>query len=305
MEELYARVGTHLGLRGMQRELEHKNAELERTLRILQTTQAQLIHSAKLAALGVMAAGLAHEINNPLNYILAGGKSLVMAMDEIRRILDGYERVNPAAAESELARLRRHREETGFAGLLNDVGEMIANITSGAERTAEIVRGLRGFTNQNDTAKDLIDIHEVINAALVLLWHKHQDAITICKRYGDIPRIPGIPGRLDQVFVNLLGNAIDAINSHGGQGVINIETRLADRGQMRAVAVAVTDDGPGLSDAARTHLFEPFFTTKDVGAGTGLGLAISLGIVEGHGGGIEVESAPGRGATFTVFLPVT
>ncbi|MCH8331133.1 MAG: HAMP domain-containing histidine kinase [Bacteroidetes bacterium] len=184
---------------------------------------------------------------------------------------------------------------------------MIENISTGAERTAKIVKSLCTFSRLDEADKKLADIHESIDSTLALLHYKINDAITINKKYGEIPPVVCYPGKLNQVFINLLVNAIDAINNkdvHNTKDNITIKTYMTEKDTNKIMAIAISDTGLGIAETAKGHLFGPFFTTKDVGEGTGLGLAISLGIIKDHRGSIEFESEVNKGTTFTVYLPL-
>ncbi len=306
-EEVLARVETHLQLRQYQVELEWRNKELQQALDELKAAQAQLVQSEKMASLGVLTAGIAHEINNPVNFIGASARGLRKMLRHIENVLEQYGQINPDNAVEELERINQFKQELEFDDLLDGLEELTANIHSGAERTAEIVKGLRTFSRLDEVEKKLADIHENLDSTLALLRNQYKGTITIRKDYGDIPPIMCYPGKLNQVFMNILLNAIDAIKRKEGPSAaeeIRIKTSLVDKEDKRFVTIEFIDTGPGIPEQIQNRIFEPFFTTKDVGEGTGLGLSISLGIIESHGGTIKVESTPGKGANFRICLPL-
>ena len=306
-EEVLARVETHLQLRQYQVELEWRNKELQQALDELKAAQAQLVQSEKMASLGVLTAGIAHEINNPVNFIGASARGLRKMLLHIENVLEQYDQINPDNAVEELERINQFKQELEFDDLLDGLEELTANIHLGAERTTEIVKGLRTFSRLDEVEKKLADIHENLDSTLALLRNQYKGTITIRKDYGDIPPIMCYPGKLNQVFMNILVNAIDAIKRKEGPSAaeeIRIKTSLVDKEDKRFVTIEFIDTGPGIPEQIQNRIFEPFFTTKDVGEGTGLGLSISLGIIESYGGTIKVESTPGKGANFRICLPL-
>ena len=186
------------------------------------------------------------------------------------------------------------------------MNELVDNACYGANRAAEIVTRLRVFTRLDEAEHKSANLHECLDAALMLLHSRYRDRIRIERRYGDLPPWLCQPGKLNQVFMNLLANAVDAILAKPGPGadeVIRVATRLEERQGRFCAVVEIADTGTGMTEEVKTRLFQPFFTTKEVGKGVGLGLAISHGIVRDHGGSIEVESEAGRGSLFRVVLP--
>lgn len=308
IEELSARIKTHINLHRYQIEIEQKNIELQQILDKLKKTQTQLVQSEKMASLGVLTAGIAHEINNPVNYMQASAKGLGKVFKQILDVLDKYAHIDPDKAGAELDKIDQLKKDSDFDDLLEGVKELVKNISDGAKRTAEIIKGLRTFSRLDEAEKKAADIHQSIDSTLAILHHKYKDTITIERQYGDVPQILCYPGKLDQVFMNILVNAIDAIhvkNTGSEAGSITIKTGMIEKDGNSEVVISISDTGPGIAPEAKDHLFDPFFTTKDVGEGTGLGLAISQGIIDDHGGSIEVNGDTGKGATFTVYLPLT
>jgi signal transduction histidine kinase len=255
-------------------QLEAANRELAEAYTELKTAEVQLVQSEKMASLGRLVAGVAHEINNPVSFIAGNVAPLRRRLAQVA-----------LAAPPDAQRLLREAQE-------------IADIRArGAERTAAIVKDLRTFSRLGEESRKSMDLHEGLEVSLRLLESRWRDRITIHRDFGSLPAVEGDPGQLNQVFMNLLANACDAIAERG-----NIW--IATRAEGDAVTVAIRDDGVGMAPEVLARIFEPFYTTKDVGGGTGLGLAISHSVVQAHGGRIEVESAPGAGSTFRIVLPV-
>jgi signal transduction histidine kinase len=188
------------------------------------------------------------------------------------------------------------KEELDFDFMLSEIDHLLDGIDEGASRTAEIVKGLRNFSRMDEHELKLANINEGLDSTLLILYNKIKNRITIEKNYGDFPDILCYPGQLNQVFMNLLNNAQEAID-----GECKIEIRTWKEGST--VKISIKDNGRGMDNKTRKMVFDPFFTTKEVGKGTGLGLSISFGIIEKHKGKIEVDSKPGEGSTFTVSIP--
>jgi two-component system NtrC family sensor kinase len=259
-------------------EVERSRAELSQAYQELQMTQRQLLQSEKMAALGQLVAGVAHEINNPVSFIVGN-------LEPLRARLDA---LDAAAARY---------DDPELVALIRRIARTVETIGRGAERTAGIVQDLRTFSRVGDADRAPCDVHESLEVSLRLLKPKWDQRITIERDYGDLPPISAVAGQLNQVLMNLLANAFDAIP---GVGRVRIVTAC----DGETVRISIGDDGIGISEEDSSRIFDPFFTTKPQGQGTGLGLSISHGIVEGHGGRIEVASVVGEGATFTVHLPV-
>ena len=262
----------------LEQRVEERTQDLARTHEALLAARTHLARADKLASLGRLVAGIAHEINNPVAFINASVDLIHTAALDLRERLDGT--ADPACAE----RL--------------DALAQNANICrEGAARAARIVRELTAFARAPQDGREPTDLHAGLDRALQLLRGEYRDRIEIRRAYGDIPRPRCNPGQIDQVFMNLLTNAVQAVE---GQGEIRLRT-YADNG---SVFVEVSDSGPGIAPELCERVFEPFFTTKAVGQGTGLGLAIAHSLIARHGGDIQLQSAPGKGATFVVRLPV-
>jgi signal transduction histidine kinase len=272
LAELNARLEDRVRERTAQ--LEEANSELSRAYGELKTAQVQLVQSEKMASLGRLVAGVAHEINNPVSFIAS-------SVAPLRRRLAKAATLAPED-------LRK---------LLTEAEEITAIMARGAERTAAIVKDLRTFSRVGESSRKPFDVVDAVDVSLRLLAPRWRDRIAIHRAVGNVPLVDGDPGQLNQVFVNVLANACDAIEREG-----NIWVTIDSEDTW--VILTVRDDGIGMSDEVRQRVFEPFFTTKGVGAGTGLGLAISYNIVAAHDGRIDVESSPGRGTTVRIRLPV-
>ncbi|MEW6268834.1 MAG: ATP-binding protein [Thermodesulfobacteriota bacterium] len=255
-----------------------RTGELEASYRDLKAAQVQLVQSEKMASLGVLVAGVAHEINNPVTFVANNIHPLKERLTELR----------------EAARLH---PEMGLEAPVDELSEIADLIGEGALRTAGIVQDLRNFSRLSHEGTEWVDVHENLEACLRLLHPRWAERITIERDFGDVPKVEAASGQLNQVLMNLLANACDAID---GRGTIRITTRVeGDR-----LRLGVRDDGSGIAPEDLERIFDPFFTTKPQGQGTGLGLSITHGIVTGHGGEIRVESAPGKGTEVVVMLPL-
>jgi signal transduction histidine kinase len=270
-----ARLYEHL-----EQQVADRTAELTRALVELRDTQTQLVQSEKMAALGALVAGVAHEINTPLGAVTSG-------VDLVGRALERYRDA-----------LRGGGDRDAAARYLERAGETIAVGRDACRRIGEIVRSLRTFSRLDQAERAPCDLHEGLDATITLAAHLTKDRITVRRDYGALPLVHCNASQLNQVFLNMIVNATQAIE---GAGTITVRTRAPD---AERVTVEIADTGCGVRPEHLPRLFDPGFTTKGVGVGTGLGLAISHRIVADHRGRIEVRSVPGRGATFSVTLPV-
>ncbi len=274
-------------------------AELNRRL---QENQRQLVQSEKLASLGQLAAGVAHEINNPVGFVMSNLATLRDYIGSFRKILAADAALAAAAAGQEataalaaVAADRRAEEDLDF--ILGDVEDLLRESLEGTERVREIVQNLKSFARPDEKGTRDVDLNACLESTLKVVWNELKYRCDVVKDFGELPPVTGRPGELNQVFMNLLVNAAHAIPE---RGTITITTRHDDE----AVTVAVADTGVGMTPEVRDQIFEPFFTTKAAGKGTGLGLSISQAIVVKHGGAISVASEVGAGSTFTVRLPL-
>ena len=266
-------------------------AELQKALEELKQTQSQLVHSEKMAALGTMVAGVAHEINNPVNFIHANLPTLQDYVDGMKSLVEAYE---AGKSKDELDGMK---QEIDYEFLLEDLDELIRGCKTGTERIRQIVLDLRNFSRKDEAELKPVDLHEGIDSSLTIVGNLYKGRIQVHKEYGSIPKVACNAGQINQVVLNLLKNAADAIP---GEGQVWIRTRQ----DGDSVEIAVQDTGPGIPPEVLRKIFDPFFTTKPVGKGTGLGLSVSVQIVERHGGRLWAESEPGQGATFFLRLPL-
>ncbi|MBC7920104.1 MAG: hypothetical protein H7Z75_03355 [Ferruginibacter sp.] len=289
-------------LQATNRHLNQVNEELSVTLENLKTTQTQLVQSEKMASLGQLTAGVAHEINNPINFVSAGIDSLKANYQDIIRLAKEYFALQPGEDNREkLGRLTRLKKEADVEELVEESEQLFQSIKNGAVRTTEIVKSLRNFTRLDEDALKKADLNEGLDSTLTILSSQLKDRIRIVKEYGAIPLVNCYPGQLNQVFMNILVNAIQSIPE---KGTIRIRTGLVRQVGRDWVEVAIRDSGKGMTEEVKRRIFEPFFTTKGVGEGTGLGLSITYGIIEKHRGNIRVESEPGQGTEFIIEIPL-
>ena len=284
--------------RRYKRDLEQRNLELEQGKRELQRLQAQIVHSEKMASLGQLAAGIAHELNNPVGFVYGNLDLLKEKLDGLRRLLCYYDYTPlDAKAAQEVDTIKR---EIGYDASKQDLDSMINDCLEGAERIRDIVRNLRTFSHLDGAELKRTNVHLGIDSTLrILSKYFSAENLSLFREYGELPEIDAYPGQLNQVWMNLLVNAAQAIGKKAG--TVTIRTRLIGEN----VEVSISDTGMGISPECMSRIFDPFFTTKTVGEGAGLGLSISFGIIERHKGRIDVINRPGEGATFVVQIPVT
>jgi len=255
---------------------ENLEARVEERTAELRQTQAQLLQAEKMKSLGQLVAGVAHELNNPIGFVHAN----LQLLDEfVKKLMDGPH------SEGEAARIAE------------SIGKLLSRSREGTERVKKIVQDLRTFSRMDQAELLEVDLHEEIDRTLALMEPRLKNRIEVQRDYGALPRVTCFAGQLNQVFLNLLVNACDAIEE---QGIIRVKTRPLEDG----VRIEISDDGPGIPESVQGRIFDPFFTTKPIGAGTGLGLSLSHGIIERHNGRISAVSSPGRGTTFTIELPL-
>jgi signal transduction histidine kinase len=269
---------------------------LEMNIR-LEDAQNQLLQSEKLASVGLLAAGVAHEINNPIGFISSNLRTLDGYLRDAFAVLSAYEVAAARAGVRDAAVERlRGRMDTDF--VRKDALDLVRESRDGIERVEKIVRDLKEFSHPDDGQQwQWAQLNDCLDATLGFVHHEIRHHATVSKQYGEIPEVQCLPSQLNQVFVNLLVNAAQAID---GQGEIAVRTGLGEAN----VWVEVVDTGCGIPPENLARVFAPFFTTKPVGVGTGLGLSVSYGIVRRHGGRFEVESVVGQGSTFRIVLPI-
>lgn len=290
-------------LTNVQKELRQANRQLEGAVRQLRQHRDAMVQSEKLASIGQLAAGVAHEINNPISYVMSNLATIARYVEGMRTLLELYRRRDGlpgddprrAALDADIRRVAA-AEDLDFA--LAEIDGVLRESMEGAARVAEIVRSLRSFARDESAHMSLYDLNDCVESMVRLVWNELKYSCRVEKDLGEIPLLAGRGGQINQVLMNILVNAAHAIGSD--QGTITIRTRACGDDAV----VEISDTGCGMTPATVARIFEPFYTTKDVDRGTGLGLAVSHGIVADHGGRIEVESAPGAGSTFRVVLPL-
>ena len=305
--EVLARVSTHLALRAAQAQLAARNLQLQQSFdelqgaqRRLDDVQAQLLQSEKMAAVGLLAAGVAHEINNPIGFVSSNIFSLERYVVELIAVIAAYapaDEVLARAAPHLLETIRAAREHAELDYLKEDLIALIGESKDGLARVKKIVEDLKDFSHVGESAWQFAGLNEELESTLNIVAHEIKYKATLTKEYGTLPDIECVPSELNQVFMNLLVNAAQAIAEHGA---IHLRTGA----DAEEVWVEIADSGSGIAPEHLTHIFDPFFTTKPVGVGTGLGLALSYATVQKHHGRIDVASVPGRGTTFHIRLPL-
>lgn len=279
-------------------ELTRANAELNSLNVELADTHSQLLHAEKMAAVGQLAAGVAHEMNNPLGFVTSNLTSLKRYQENLLALVDAYdERLAHRGSAEDMAAIAALRKDREFDYIRNDVADLLRDCNEGLARMQRIVSDLKDFSRVGEEQWQSVDLHRGLDSTLSVVGSEIRGKAEVVRDYGLLPTIDGLPGQLNQAFMNLLMNAAQAIPERGR---ITVRTRVADD----HVVVEVADTGVGIPPENLSRIFEPFFTTKPVGQGTGLGLSIVYGIVKRHGGHIEVESQAGAGACFRVLLPI-
>jgi len=279
--------------------LEEQKKELQLALENLKTTQSQLIDAEKMASIGVLTAGIAHELNNPLNFVSGSVNPLRRDIEDLLTLLGKYDDlVTSKGLSEEFGEVNVLKDKMDYTFVTKEITNLLEGIDEGANRSSQIVKGLRSFSRLDEEKCQIYDIHEGIESSLILLNNKIKDRITIHQDYGEFEPIECYPSKLNQVVMNILTNSIQAIE---GVGTISIHTTSSATG----IKISIKDNGRGMTPEVIKHIFEPFYTTKDVGKGTGLGLSISFGIVEQHNGNLDVISEPGKGTEFIITLPKT
>ncbi|MBW8686647.1 sensor histidine kinase [Chitinophaga rhizophila] len=285
-------------------ELQTSNGELNVALKNLKEAQTQLVEREKMASLGQLTAGIAHEINNPINFVTSNIKPLKLDIQDIKTLLDKYDALpNNPDIPGALKEIAAFKQEIDIDYIHEEISSLIKGIEDGASRTSEIVRGLRTFSRLDESEVKSVDLHEGIDSTLVLLKNSIPPNVRVVKTYGSLPKIECYAGKINQVFMNILTNAFNAIktNNKDREETVTITTRE----ENGLALISIKDTGPGMTEKVKEKIFDPFFTTKDVGEGTGLGLSIVFSIIEKHNGRIEVITAPDEGAEFIIYLPMS
>ena len=287
--------------RAMQRakeQLEQEKEEQRKLIAKLEESDKQLLQSEKLASIGQLAAGVAHEINNPIGFVNSNLGTLKNYANDLLQLIGAYEAAEsllPASLPKE--HLAAVRQKIDLSYLREDIISLITESIDGTARVRQIVQDLRDFSRTGQVDWSRVDLHTGLDSTINLVWNEIKFKADVVREYGNLPLVECIPSQINQVFMNLLVNAAHAITQHG-----TISLRSGQEGER--VWLSVSDTGVGIPPEQLSKIFDPFFTTKPIGQGTGLGLSVSYGIINKHGGHIHVDSQPGQGTTFTVWLPI-
>ncbi|NEP06712.1 MAG: HAMP domain-containing histidine kinase [Okeania sp. SIO4D6] len=284
--------------------------QLEKALKELQKTQAQLVQAEKMSGLGQMVAGIAHEINNPISFIYGNIIHTNNYIRDLLHLLNLY-RQN---YQDPIPEIQDFAEECEADFLIEDLPKMVNSMNIGANRIRELVLSLRNFSRLDESEMKKVDIHSGIDSTLLILQHRlkaieKRPEITLLKDYGNLPNIECYASQLNQVFMNIIANAIDALEEQKEPGIITIKTEISQKSETGVnqdfVKISLSDNGRGISESIQNRIFDPFFTTKPVGKGTGLGLSISHQIVvEKHRGELKCISNQNEGTLFEILIPV-
>lgn len=281
-----------------------RTEELELALKNLQNTQIQLVNQEKMASLGQLTAGIAHEINNPINFVSSNISPLKRDLADIMEMVTMYREKGEEEFSAESKKeLKNFEEDIELDYLIEEVGQLLQGIEDGAKRTVEIVRGLRLFSRVDEQDVKEVNLHDGLDSTLILLSSSMQGKITVTKEYGEIPMVECLAGKINQVFMNVINNAVHALLDPN-QPIENPEITIRTKQQGGEVWIEIQDNGVGMPDHVKEKVFEPFFTTKEVGKGTGLGLSIVYTVIENHQGKLEIHSKLNKGTNFVIMLPV-
>lgn len=291
-------------------ELTEMNDSLAETLEDLKSAQQQLIQSEKLASLGQLTAGIAHELNNPINFVTSSAQSLKRDFADLKEVIETVSVLQPMSDQlsDELKVVIQRMKDLDIAFTLKEIDELLAGVVDGAERTAEIVSGLRIFSRMDGNQSSEANINELLTSTLIILRSNLKDEADVLTEFSEnLPNINCQPGKLNQVFMNIITNAAQATMETQlirSEREVRVRTRLVNDSGKQFIQVDITDNGVGMSEQKISQIFNPFFTTKGVGQGTGLGLSIVKGILDDHDATIEITSEIDKGTTFLLSFPL-
>ena len=292
-------------------ELTHTNLQLNETLVSLKDAQAQLVDAEKMASLGQLTAGIAHEINNPINFVKSNINPLKLDMKDIFDVINEYSRLHDLSAtdvavyQKQLDQVASFKQQIDVDFIKDEISHLIKGIEDGADRTAEIVRGLRTFSRLDESELKTANVHDGLDSTIVLIRNNIPYYVQVKKQFNANGEIECYPGKLNQVFMNIITNGLQAITAKQDRTEDESITIITNDIDNDRIEIRIKDTGVGMTEDVKHRVFEPFFTTKDVGEGTGLGMAIVFKIIEKHHGKIDIVSSPGNGAEFVITLPHT
>lgn len=295
LDDLYSSMEKKVNERT--RELSSKNEELNKAYEELKDAQSLLVHNEKMRSLGELVAGVAHELNNPINFIYGNMSHLKEYSKNLIELISRYEEYQASPEEGKLQEIEKYKEEIDYEFLKDDILELIKSCTDGADRSKQIILDLKNFSRLDQSLIKEIDVNESIESTLNILKNKYKDRINIIREYGELPKLECFAGQMNQVFMNILDNAAQAIEESG-------DVKIKTRTENENIVIDFEDTGQGIEDSILSQIFDPFFTTKPVGSGSGLGLSITYKIIKSHNGDIKAESEIGKGTKFTVTIPI-
>ncbi|MEL6813876.1 MAG: ATP-binding protein [Cyanobacteria bacterium J06598_3] len=282
----------------LEQRVEARTQDLAQTLEQLKSAQSQLIQTEKMSSLGQMVAGIAHEINNPITFIQGNLAPLGAYFQDLLGLLEIYQSEYLQLTETVLEK----QDEIDLAFILEDAPKLLDSMKMGTQRVRDIVVSLRNYSRLDESTVKDVDIHEGLDSTLLILNHRMKGRVDVIKDYGDLPQVRCSPSQLNQVFTNIMANALDAMfDANSNPMQLRLTTRVAS---AERVQIRIRDTGPGMTPELKAKIFDPFFTTKGVGKGTGLGMGICFKIIEQHQGQIDVVSEVGKGSEFIVTLPI-
>jgi two-component system NtrC family sensor kinase len=277
--------------------VQERTQAIEDTLNQLQNTQLQLIQTEKMSSLGQMVAGIAHEINNPIGFIQGNVTHLTTYFQDLCQLLNQYQQAYEPTAE-----IKATIKTIDLEFLLEDTEKVLGSLNLGTNRVQDIISAMRNFSRLDEAEVKAVDIHEGLDSTLLILNNRLKYGVDVIKQYGDLPQVNCYPAQLNQVFSNLITNAIDAMEEADcDPKTLTISTQAVEDDRVQ---ITIKDSGPGIKAGVKHKIFDPFFTTKAIGKGTGLGLGICYQIIQKHDGTITVESELGQGTEFTITLPI-